>query len=62
MGDLYYVPSKKEVPTGSVRLRFEFEKTGKEKFGAGGIDKLYDEKVGEGEIPRTSRFVYANYF
>jgi len=63
MGELSYVRSEKEVPTGSVRLRFEFEKTGKEKFRAGGIGKLYinDEKVGEGQIPSTIKFIYANY-
>ena len=61
---LYYVRSTKEVPVGkSVKLRFEFEKTGQEKFGAGGIGRLYinDEKVGEGQIPRTVKFMYANY-
>jgi hypothetical protein len=64
MGELYYVRSEKEVPVGkSVKLRFEFEKTGKERFGAGGVGRLYinDEKVGEGQIPRTVKFVYANY-
>ena len=56
MGELYYVRSTKEVPSGkNVKLRFEFEKTGQEKFGAGGIGRLYfnDEKVGEDKIPRT---------
>ncbi|MGC2681891.1 MAG: arylsulfatase [Candidatus Nitrosopolaris sp.] len=64
MGELYYVRSEKEVPAGkNVMLRFEFEKTGQEKFGAGGIGRLYinDEKVGEGQIPRTVKFMYANY-
>ena len=64
MGELYYVRSTKKVPAGkNVKLRFEFEKTGKEKFGAGGIGRLYinDDKVGEGEIPRTVKFMYANY-
>jgi arylsulfatase len=58
------VRSEKEVPTGkNVKLRFEFEKTGKEKFGAGGIGRMYinDSKVGEGQIPRTVKFMYANY-
>ena len=47
----------------NVKLRFEFEKTGKEKFGAGGIGRLYinDEKVCEGQIPRTVKFMYAIY-
>jgi len=64
MGELYYVRSEKEVPAGkNVKLRFEFEKTGQEKFGAGGMGRLYinDEKVGEGQIPRTVKFMYANY-
>jgi hypothetical protein len=64
MGELYYVRSTKEVPAGkNVKLRFEFEKTGQAKFGAGGISRLYinDDKVGEGQIPRTVKFMYANY-
>ena len=64
MDELYYVRSKKEVPVGkNVKFRFEFEKTGQEKFGAGGIGRLYinDDKVGEGQIHRTVRFMYANY-
>jgi hypothetical protein len=36
-------------------LRFEFEKTGKEKYAAGGIGTLYidDVKVGEAQKPQT---------
>jgi hypothetical protein len=63
MGELYYVRSTKEVPAGkNLKLRFEFDKTGQEKFGAGGIGRLYinDDKVGEGHIPRTVKFMYAN--
>ena len=39
-------------------VRFEFEKTGQEKFGAGGVGRLYinDNKVGEAEIPNTLRY------
>ena len=52
----------KKVPAGGgqIKLRFEFEKTGKEKFGAGGIGRLYinNDKVGEAEIPHTVRFIY----
>jgi hypothetical protein len=42
---------------------FEFEKRGREKFGAGEVGTLYinDEKVREGKIPRTVKFMYANY-
>jgi arylsulfatase A-like enzyme len=60
IGDCYFVRSTKEVPTGKVKLRFEFEKTGQEKFGAGGVGRLYinDSKVGEGQIPRTVRYIY----
>jgi len=56
--------STKEVPLGkNVELRFEFEKTGQEKFGAGGIGWLYinDEKVGESQISRTVKFMYTDY-
>jgi hypothetical protein len=57
----YYVRSTKDVPVGKVKLRFEFEKTGPEKFGAGGKGRLYmnGSKVGEGEIPRTVPFRYS---
>jgi arylsulfatase len=64
LGELYYVRSEKEVPTGkNVKLRFEFEKTGKERFGAGGVGRMYINgmKVGEDQIPRTVKFMYANY-
>ena len=57
-----YVRSTKEVPVGrKAKLRYEFEKTGQEKYGAGGICRLYinDEKVGEGQIPHTSKFCYS---
>lgn len=57
-----YIRSTKEVPTGKkVELHFRFEKTGQEKFGAGGIGRLYidGDKVGEGQIPRTMKFVYS---
>jgi arylsulfatase A-like enzyme len=58
---LFYVRSEKEVPTGKVKLRFEFEKTGKEKYGAGGIARLYinDNKVGEGQILQTVKFRFS---
>jgi hypothetical protein len=41
-------------------VRFEFEKRGKEPFGAGGTGRLFvdDKKVAEGEIPRTVAFGY----
>jgi predicted dithiol-disulfide oxidoreductase (DUF899 family) len=55
-GERYYVRSQETLPTGmKLNLRFEFEKTGQEKFGAGGIGRLYinDKKVGETDFPRT---------
>jgi arylsulfatase len=61
-GKVYYVRSTKKIPTGKLStLKFEFEKTGKERFGAGGIGRLYvnNEKVGEAEIPKTVRFIYS---
>ncbi len=47
----YRVGSSEEVPTGAVRLRFRFERTGEHR----GIGRLYfgDRQVGEGEIART---------
>ena len=57
-----YIRSTKEVPIGEkVKLRYEFEKTGQEKYGAGGIGRLYinNDKVGEGQIPHTSKFRYS---
>jgi hypothetical protein len=57
-----YIRSTKEVPVGKkVILRYEFEKTGQEKAGAGGTGRLYinNEKVGEGQIPRTAKFRYS---
>jgi arylsulfatase A-like enzyme len=61
LGKYYYLNSTDHVPTGKVKLGFEFEKTGKEKFGAGGIARLYinGNKAGELKIPRTVRFVYS---
>jgi arylsulfatase len=61
-GKFYYVRSTKKIPTGKLStLKFEFEKTGKEQFGAGGICRLYmnNEKVGEGDLPKTVRFIYS---
>jgi hypothetical protein len=57
-----YIRSTKEVPVGEkVKLRYEFEKTGQEKFGTGGIGRLYinNYKVGEGQIPHTAKFRYS---
>jgi arylsulfatase len=62
LGKRTYIRSTKDVPVGEkVKLRYEFEKTGQEKYGAGGIGKIYinDEKVGEDQIPRTVAFRYS---
>jgi arylsulfatase A-like enzyme len=61
LGNYYYLRSIENLPAGKVKLGFEFEKTGKEKFGAGGLARLYinGNKDGEIEIPRTVRFVYS---
>ena len=42
-------------------IRYEFEKRGAEKFGAGGTGRLFvdGKKVAEGEIPRTTAFGYS---
>ncbi|MGO9644014.1 MAG: arylsulfatase [Candidatus Bathyarchaeia archaeon] len=57
----YYVRSTEKVPVGRSTVRFEFEKTGKEKFGAGGIGRLFinGKKVGEAEILKTVPFRYS---
>jgi hypothetical protein len=62
VGKYYFVKSKTELPTSTkAKIRFEFEKTGQEKFGAGGIGRLYlnDSKVAEGEIPHTVKFRFS---
>jgi arylsulfatase len=61
IGKYHYLRSTEDIPSGNVKMGFEFEKTGKEKFGAGGIVRLLinGKKVGELEIPRTVRFLYS---
>ena len=46
---------------GAATLGFEFEKTGAEMFGAGGVGRLLidGEAAGETELPRTVPFVFA---
>ena len=55
------IVSVADMPRGPCQLRFEFEKTGPERFGAGGVGRLYIDGrlAGEGTIPRTVPFVYA---
>jgi hypothetical protein len=56
-----YIRSTKDVPTGKkLKLRYQFEKTGQEKLGAGGIGRLFidNEKVAEGQIQQTIKARY----
>lgn len=57
---LTYIRTQHRLTPGSHVVRYEFEKTGKELFGAGGIGRLFvdDQKVGEELIPRTAAFGY----
>jgi arylsulfatase len=61
IGKYHYLRSTEDIPAGLVKIGFEFEKTGKEKFGAGGIVRLLinEKKAGEIQIPRTARFLYS---
>jgi hypothetical protein len=45
----------------SHTIRYEFEKTGKEVAGAGGIGRLFvdGKKIAEGRIPRTAAYGYS---
>src|SRR5262249_5257004 len=47
-----YIRAKDPVPPGRHVVRYEFEKRGKEPFGAGGIGRIFvdGKKVAEGEI------------
>jgi arylsulfatase len=56
-----YVRGKDALKPGAHTIRFEFQKTGKEQYGAGGIARLFvdGKKVGEGTIPRTAAFGYS---
>jgi len=57
-----YIRSTRDVPNGKrVKLHYQFEKTGQEKYGASGIGRLYinNEKVGEEQIQRTLKLRYS---
>ena len=58
---LTYIRAEEVVEPGKHIIRYEFEKRGTEKFGAGGVGRLFvdGDKVAEGEIPRTSAFGYS---
>jgi len=58
---LTYVRSPETLEPGRHTVRYEFEKTGKDSSGAGGVGRLYvdDKKVREEKIPRTAAFGYS---
>jgi arylsulfatase len=55
-----YLRAAAPLPSGRHAIRYEFEKTGPEPTGAGGIGRLFvgDTRVAEGEIPRTCTVGY----
>ena len=59
--ELTYIRAAKPVAPGRHVVRYEFEKRGKEPFGAGGIGRIFvdGQKVAEGEIPTTTAFGYS---
>ena len=59
--ELTYIRAAKPVASGRHVVRYEFEKRGKEPFGAGGIGRIFvdGQKVAEGEIPTTTAFGYS---
>ena len=56
-----YIRSSDPLKPGKHNIRYEFEKTGKEPVGAGGIGRLFvdGKKMAEQKIPRTSAFGYS---
>jgi arylsulfatase len=56
-----YIRAKDPLGPGQHVVRYEFEKRGPEKYGAGGIGRLFvdGKKVAEGEIPKTAAFGYS---
>jgi arylsulfatase A-like enzyme len=56
-----YIRASDALPAGRHLLRYEFEKTGDEPMGAGGIGRLFvgDAKIAEGEIARTCTVGYS---
>lgn len=57
---LTYIRSDKKLTTGRHKVGFEFEKTGTEPFGAGGVGRLFigGKQVGEGTIDKTAAIGY----
>jgi len=58
--DLTYIRAPHALPAGRHKVRYEFEKGGREP-GAGGVGRLFVDgnKVAEGEIKKTSAFDYS---
>ena len=58
--EYYDVVSAGKLPTGKMTLSYQFEKTGEEKFGAGGIGRLFlnGKPIGEKPIVRTNPNIY----
>lgn len=59
--ELTYIRSSKALTPGRHVIRYEFEKLGKEPFGAGGAGRIFvdGQKVAEGAIPHTAAFGYS---
>jgi arylsulfatase len=59
--DVTYIRGANPLGPGRHVVRYEFEKRGKEPYGAGGIGRLFvdGKQVGEGEIKRTAAFGYS---
>jgi arylsulfatase len=55
------IRASQPLTAGEHTIRYEFEKTGEEDVGAGGVGRLYidDKQVGEKSIPRTAAFGYS---
>ena len=60
--DTYKQEATSELPTGEVKVRMLFEAK-ENKPGAGGLVTLFidDEKVGEGEMPKTVPVTFTSY-
>lgn len=59
--ELTYIRAPDVLSPGEHVVRYEFDKRGKEAFGAGGIGRIFvdGKKVAEGEIPHTTAFGYS---
>ncbi len=59
--ELTYIRAAAALTPGRHIVRYEFEKRGKEPFGAGGVGRIFvdGKKVAEGEIKTTTAFGYS---